>query len=230
MQVNVATGRRVALREITEKIDSSLSTGEDLFISDSLFKEAGFTGVPTALDKINELSQLVRAISAILDVFEDHQQIEYLTRLEIPNQGVLDLLVKFFPARVNFAIALRSQGGATITYKEEKEALYRRNKSGGIKPWTPDHIYRLNEQEFYIRKYQNHLLGSSSRARCRPIVKLFVLTIGTRLGQHPEYLYVTIGQEKVVLIKKRISVYMMEEKQLIPFFQGFLKQHSNSSN
>ncbi|HEY9872681.1 MAG TPA: hypothetical protein V6D12_04565, partial [Candidatus Obscuribacterales bacterium] len=61
---------------------------------------------------------------------------------------------------------------------------------------------------------------------CRPIVKLLVLTGETRLGQHPEHLYVTVGQEKILLLKKRISVYVMEEKQLIPFIEGFLAQKS----
>ena len=132
-------------------------------------------------------------------------------------------LVKFLTAKVNFAIALRSQGSAKVTYREDKEGLYCRNKKG-VKLWTPDHIHRLNEQEFFLRKYQNDLLGSSSKQRRRPIVKLLVLTGETRLGQHPEHLYVTIGEEKVLLLKKRISVYVMEEKQLIPFIEGFLAQ------
>lgn len=234
MQANVTidSDRRAALREIQQKIDlASVDYGVagaaaigGLAISNPLLAMAGLAGAAVALDNIQKLNQLVRTLTVILDAFEKRIEIEYLTQLEVPDNGVLDLLVKFLTARVNFAIALRSQGQATITYKEEKEALYRRNKSGGLKPWTPDHIHRLNEQEFFLRKYQNHLLGSSSRQRCRPIVKLLVLTGETRLGQHPEHLYVTIGQEKVLLLKKRISVYVMEEKQLVPFIEGFLAQ------
>ena len=234
MQANLTIDRRAALREIQQKID--LATVEysaagatalgGLVISNPLLAVAGLAGAAVALENVHKLRQLVRALTAILDAFEERQEIEYLTQVEVPDNGVLDVLVKFLTAKVNFALALRSQGQATITYKEEKEALYRRNKSGGLKPWTPDHIQRLNEQEFWLRKYQNQLLGSSSRQRHRPLVKLLVLTGETRLGQHPEHLYATIGQEKILLLRKRISVYVMEEKQLIPFIEGFLAQKS----
>jgi len=237
MQANTTIDRRTALREIKQKLElASVGYGAagvtalgGLAISNPVLAIAGLAGATAALENIQKLSQIVRALTAILDAFEESQEIEYLTQLEAPDNGALDLLVKFLTARVNFAIALRSQGQATITYREEKESLYRRNKSGGVKPWTPNHIHRFNEQEFFLRKYQNHLLGSSSRQRCRPIVKLLVLTGETRLGQHPEHLYTTVGQEKVLLLKKRISVYVMEEKQLIPFIEGFLAQKSKQA-
>lgn len=234
MQANAPVDNRALLLQLEQKRDwlsandgaaSSVAIGGAV-TSNPTPEKGGAVGASVALKEIQKLNQITRALTAILDAFEDRQEIDVLTSLEVPEQGTLDLLIKFLTAKINFAIALRSQGQARITYREEKEALYRRNKSGGIKPWTPDHVQKLNEQEFWLRKNQNWVFGSSSRQRSRPLIKLLVLTGETRLGQHPEHLYATIGTEKVLLLRQKISVYVLEEKQLIPLIEGFIAQKS----
>lgn len=181
------------------------------------------------LKKIQKLSQIIKVFTGILDNFDANYEFETLTQLGVPNHGSLDLLVKFQSPKVSFAIALRSQGKAVITYKADKDALYIRDKTrkhGGSRAWKPDHIQRFGEQEFWLRKNQNEVFGSSSKEKRRPLIKTLVLTGQTRLGEHPPEFYVNMGQERVLLLQKKVSIYIMEERQLMPFIRGLLLQKS----
>ena len=182
---------------------------------------SGAVGAGVAAKEIQKNTQIRKAVRAISEAFND-SEVEILKEIAVPEHGSLDLLAKFLLAKVNFAIALRSQGKMTVNYRKDKEALYRRTKNGGLSQWKPDHIQRLGEQEFWLRKYQNTLLGSSTKQRSRPIIKLLVLTGETRLGNNPEDLYVTMGTEKVLKISRRVTVYILEEKQLVSFLKAFL--------
>lgn len=188
----------------------------------SLWLGIGLSALVIPLKRLKKVSQIYLNMGRLLEAFEE-QGVEIIPRIAVPEHGALDLLVKF-PSKVFFAIALRSQGQSTIYYKEQEEALYRRYHKGGLSPWKPDHLYQLGEQEFSIRKHQRSLLGKSAREVRRPVVKVLVLTGQTRLGKHSEHLYAMIGSQRVVLLRKRASIYVLEESQLIDFIKGSLAQ------
>lgn len=179
---------------------------------------------PADSRKIKKLHQIIPTMRSLLDQF-GHQGVVVQPRIDLPWHGSLDLLVRFTQhPKVTFGIAFRSQGDSNIVYNENKQLLYiRRNKAKrGLYPWKPDQIDQLGEQEFWLRKNFRSIFGESARDRNRPMVKLLVLTDDTKLGQHSDHLYETIGDQKVLLLKKRCSVYVMEEKQLMPMIWAWL--------
>lgn len=220
---------RQALRAL-EQEDKLLSTiyygcNSLLAAGTVFFSPSGILALPPMwllLRRTHKLNQIHRNMTALLDTFED-QGVELIPRLTIPGQGSLDLFARF-PSKHLFAIALRSQGKSTIFYNEASEALKIRRQQGGrgLNQWTPDHIQRLSDQEFWLRRNQIDLFGKSSRDKRRPLVKLLVLTGQTRLGKHSEHLYANIGNQKVLLLRKRASVYVLEEEQLTDFVKAWL--------
>lgn len=191
------------------------------------FSPSGVLALPPMwllLRRTSKVNQIHRSMTALLDTFED-QGVEIIQRLTIPGQGSLDLFARF-PSKHLFAIALRTQGKSTIFYNEADEALKIRRQQGGrgLNLWTPDHVQRLSDQEFWLRRNQSDLFGKSSRDKRRPLVKLLVLTGQTRLGKHSDHLYAMIGNQKVLLLRKRASVYVLEEEQLTDFVKAWLAQ------
>lgn len=183
---------------------------------------------PADLQEIKKLTQVIPVMRLLLDKFES-QSIVIQPRINLPKYGSLDLLLRFTqaPNKATFGIALRSQGDSNIVYNENKEALYIRQHKGkgGLSQWTPNHIDQLGDQEFWLRKNFRKVFGESARDKNRSMVKLLVLTGNTKLGKHSEHLYETVGDQKILLLKKRCSVYVMEEEQLISFLETrmFLK-------
>ena len=222
---------REALRAL-EQEDKLLSTVyygcSSLLAAGTLFfSPSGMLALPPMwllLRRTHKLNQIQRSMTALLDTFED-QGVELIPRLTIPGQGSLDLFARF-PSKHLFAIALRSQGNSTIFYNAADEALKIRRQHGGrgLNQWTPDHVQQLSDQEFWLRKNQTDLFGKSSRDKRRPLVKLLVLTGQTRLRQHSDDLYAMIGNQKVLLLRKRASVYVLEEEQLTDFVKAWLAQ------
>ena len=203
------------------------SLGSLLAAGTVFFSPSGVLTLPPMwllLRRIHKVNQIRRSMTALLDTFKD-QGIDIIPRLEIPGQSSLDLFARF-PSKQLFAIALRSQGKSTIFYNEADEALYIRRQQGGrgLNLWTPDHVQQLSDQEFWLRGNQSDLFGKSSRDKRRPLVKLLVLTGQTRLGKHSEHLYAMIGNQKILLLRKRASVYVLEEEQLTDFVKAWLAQ------
>ena len=190
----------------------------------SLWLGVGITFLAASLARLQKVSQIYFSMRRLLDAFES-RGVLITPQIDVPDNGSLDLFVRFpNPPKVNFAIGLRSNGGSTVYYNEAKENLYRRNKSGGLKPWQVDLFQRIGLQEFWLRKNRQVLFGQSSKDKNRVVSKVLVLTGETKLGKHPEHLYTTIGDQKVVVVKKRVSVQIMEESQLIPFIEAWLAQ------
>jgi len=176
------------------------------------------------LKRTQKIQSLLKNGRALAEAFAD-QQIQITTDLAVPDNGRLDLFVKFPlpPKKAIFTIALRSQGKGTIIYNEQKESLYIRPGSGGFKPWKPDHIERLALQEFWLRQNrQAELFGTSSRDKNRSAVKLLVATGQTKIGKHSDSLYTEIGDQRVLLLRRRSSIYVLEESQLLPFIKAWL--------
>lgn len=185
---------------------------------------AGTVGANLVLKRTQKINSILRNGRALDEAFAD-QEIQIFTDLPVPDQGRLDLFVKFPlpPRKAIFTIALRSQGKGTVFYNEQKECLYIRSGSGGFKPWKPDHIERLGRQEFWLRtNRQEELFGTSSRDKNRSAVKLLVVTGQTRIGQHSDSLYTEIGDQRVLLLRRRASIYVLQEEQLLPFIKAWL--------
>lgn len=181
------------------------------------------------LRRVQKLHQLMRVLKPLLEAFEE-DGMEALTELQVPGfqYTALDLFVRF-PSKNFFAIALRSQGKTKITYNEEKQAFVVRklDNGKGLRPWKPDHLEQLRQQEYWLRK--NHaetLFGKGAKDRRKPLVKLLVITGETLINQHPEHLYATIGNQKVLLIRRQGSgsIYVMRQEQLVDFIKGWLNQ------
>lgn len=190
----------------------------------SLWLGVGAAFLAASLMRLQKASQIYFSMKRLLDAFES-RGVLITPQIDVPENGSLDLFVRFpNPPKVNFAIGLRSNGKSTVYYNEAKENLYRRNKSGGLKSWQVDLFQRIGLQEFWLRKNRQVLFGQSSKDKNRPVVKVLVLTGETKLGKHPEHLYTQVGDQKVVVVKKRVTVQIMEESQLIPFMEARIAQ------
>lgn len=185
---------------------------------------AGTATASFVLKRTQKINNILRNGKRLDKEFGD-QEIQITVDIPVPDNGELDLFVKFPlpPRKAIFAIALRSQGEGVVFYNEKKEALYIRTGGGGLKLWKPDHIERLGLQEFWLRKNrQQELFGTSSRDKNRSAVKLLVLTGETKVGQHSDSLYTQVGDQRILLIRRRASIYVMRESQLIPFIRAWI--------
>ncbi|MEP0914206.1 hypothetical protein NDI45_25185 [Leptolyngbya sp. GB1-A1] len=189
---------------------------------------AGAAGTRWVLTRAQKVYSLLKNTKALVEAFPE-EEIEIFTDLPVPDHGSLDMLVKLRTAtkKAVFAIALRTQGKSTITYNEEKEVFYIRRR-GGTNRWTPDHVERLGVQGFWLRmNRQEELFGTSRNDRNRPIVKLLVITGETQIGQHPDHLYTEIGDQRVLLLQRRSTVFVLREEQLLPFLKVWLTTPPN---
>lgn len=199
-----------------------------------LFPPAGAVGLMLPLrDILNQLQkagQIKNNLTLLLEKFEDRGVI-LTPNLAVPDNGSLDLFVRFpNPPKAVFAIGFRTNGESSIFFNEEKEALFFRRKRGGYKAWQVDLFRRFALQEFWLRKNRQSLFGQSSRDKNRPAVKLLVLTGKTRLGQHSEHLYAMIGEQRVLNVRNKVSLFIMEEHQLTPFIEAWLAKLNSPNN
>jgi hypothetical protein len=182
--------------------------------------------------RLKKVTQIYQNIERILDEFES-KEIIITPELAVPENGTLDLFVRFpnLP-KTNFAINFRSNGDSKVYYNREKEILtYRRRKGGGkYRLWQVDLFQRIGLQEFWLRKNRPDLFGQSSRDKNRAVTKVLVLTGETKLREHPEEMYTTVGDQHVLLIHKRVFVYLMEESQLISFIKAWLAKAESTIN
>gem|GEM_PF-5302701 len=172
--------------------------------------------------RLQKLNSILHHGQALAATFAE-RQVQLTPDLPVPDNGRLDLFVRFplLPQKAVFAIAFRSQGQSRVTYHEQKGAFYVRNRSGGLKPWQIDLFRRFALQEYWLRKQRPDLFGTSSRDKNRSAVKLLVLTGETRLGQHGDHLYTTVGEQNVLSVCNRVSLFVLREDQLIPFIQAW---------
>lgn len=199
-----------------------------------IFSELEFSNSVLALNSLPPLGKLLQQLQkanqiylymgTLLETFKA-KGVVVIPKLAVPEHGCLDLLVRFPipPKKVNFAIALRTQTNSKVIYHEQQKVLLRRRKAGGLKRWEPDPIKQISMQESWLRNHQIELFGPSSKDKNRPLIKLLVLTATTTLGEHSEHLYTTVGNVRVLLIRRQSSIYVMQDHQLIPFIQSWLE-------
>jgi hypothetical protein len=78
-------------------------------------------------------------------------------------------------------------GDAEITFKEANETLYVRRKDKGAKKWQPDPLLELSDYQTWLRNNRQQF-GISSKEVRKPLVKVLVLSGGTKIKQHQEHL------------------------------------------
>ena len=111
----------------------------------------GMVGSSLLLKRTQKINSVLRNALALDEAFKE-QQIQIFPDLPVPERGRLDMLLRFPvpPRKTLFAVALRSQGKATIFYHEQKQGLYVKQNKGGLRLWKPDHIEQLALQEVWL--------------------------------------------------------------------------------
>lgn len=183
---------------------------------------AGLPPMAILLKRLQKVSQIYLSMGPLLEAFEQ-QGVEIFPRLQVPEQESLDLFVRF-PNKQFFAITLRTMSKSSIVYNEKAEALYVRYRQGGLKPWKPDPLLQLADQEVWLRKNRRELFGGSSRDVRRPVVKILALAGETRLGKHSEHLYETISEQKFVCVRRKFTTTVLEKEQLVRFIRAWQAQ------
>ncbi len=169
-----------------------------------------------------KVGQVLEILSLILHQFQ-REGVQIIPLLEVPGHQPVDLFVKF-PSKEFLIISMRSLGEAKVFFRAEKEALYIRRTKGsrGLKQWMPDPLRELREQELWLRKNRRDLFGGSSRDSRRPLAKVLVLWSPTKLGEHKEDLYDTIGDEKFVTIRKSGTTTLVPKEEILEFISAYL--------
>lgn len=177
------------------------------------------------LKKLQKVSQIVLNMERILAEFEKDDVIA-TPQIDVPDNGTLDLFIKFPnpPKKAVFTIGFRSNGDSTVFFSEEKEALCVRRKRGGFKRWNVNLFQRFALQEYWLRKNRVNLFGTSSRDKNRSAIKVLVLTGNTKIGKHSDHLYTEVGSLRVLTVKSRVTLFVIEEDQLIDFLRSWLGQ------
>ncbi|MBD2465589.1 hypothetical protein H6G89_31850 [Oscillatoria sp. FACHB-1407] len=221
-----------ALQELTVEAEGLLGFSMDTafcnmkpgFINDLISKAAGLLA-ELPLRRYRKLMQLCPSIEKLLQEFGS-EEVEIFPEIKT-GHGDLDLFVRF-PSKQYFAIALRAVGYAAITYREDKEALYFKYLKGakGVKRWNIDHLKDLSDQEFWIRKNEKELFGTSARDVRRPLTKILALAGETQLGKNSEHLYLDTNEVKALAVQRKSTTYVMEETELVSFIRYWLKKHA----
>ncbi len=191
-----------------------------LLLSSSSIPALGFQ-----LKKLQKVSQIVLNMEKILTEFATNNVI-VTPQLDVPENGTLDLFVRFPdpPKKAVFTIGFRSNGDSKLFFSEEKQAFCVRRKRGGFKQWNVDLFQRFALQEYWLRKNCIELFGTSSRDKNRSAVKILVLTGDTKIGTHADHLYTEVGSLRVLTVKNRVSLFVVEEDQLIQFLRSWLEK------
>lgn len=176
----------------------------------------------TLLNRLQKVTQIVNVMTVILDEFEK-QDVQVIPRLEVPDQQPIDLFVRF-PSKEFLIVSIRSLAESKVFYRDDKEALYVRRTKGsrGLKQWMPDPLLELREQESWLRKNRRDLFGGSSRDSRRPLAKVLVLWTTTKLGEHKEDLYDTIGDQKFLTIRKSGTTTVIQREEVLDFIKAYL--------
>jgi hypothetical protein len=109
--------------------------------------------------------------------------------------------------------------GAKLRWREDRQEVFIYRKTGK-KAWNSatDAIQKdFKQQEILIRDYTN-LMGTSSRQRKRPMLKVLLLEGSTiDPGNNPEHLYDVVPGHKYLNIKANSNVFVFELEGLAKF-------------
>ncbi|NJL19585.1 MAG: hypothetical protein HC895_00215 [Leptolyngbyaceae cyanobacterium SM1_3_5] len=187
-----------------------------------IFSAGMIAGLPVSQigGELQGTSQRFLLISELIEAFESE---DISIKVGLKGEGIRDIdFFLRFPDKEFILIKIRSLSLSKITYNEERQVLRFRRKKGGVKTWKPDPLLEMLDQERWLRKERPDLLGGSSRDRRRPIAKLLVLWTDTVLGDHPDHLYATIGDQKYLTIRNAGTVSIVERDQVIDFVESYL--------
>jgi hypothetical protein len=182
----------------------------------------------TAIRRIEKLSQIKDALLSLLNAFET-DGIDIFPLIDVPGYEPVDLFIRF-PDKQFLLVALRSFGDRSLVYNEKRQVICSKLKKGkrALKPWKPDPLLDLSEQEFFLRKTRKDLFGGSARASRRPMAKVLAVCGKTRIEEHNEALYTPIGHQKTLWIFRKGTggVYVIEQSNLSEFVRSYL-DHRN---
>lgn len=217
-------------RALTEKFcyGSGMVMLTGMAIANPVITVGSVTTLGISLRKLQKLSQLLMAGTAIVDAFEA-EGVEIFPQIEVPNCQPVDLFVRFFPSKEFLLISLRSLSGATVVYNEAIETLQVRRKNKGLKKWEADPLSELSDQELWLRKNRRDLFGGSSNDARRPLAKLLILTGETKFHDHSESLYREINDEKFFTVKKKGTISVITDDQIVPFIRAYLGQQAGKA-
>jgi hypothetical protein len=216
-------------RSLTEKFcyGSGVVMLTGMAIANPLVTVGSLTTFGISLRKLQKLSQLLMAGTAIVDAFE-HEGVEIFPQIEVPNCQPVDLFIRFFPSKEFLLISIRSLSGATVVYNEAIETLQVRRKNKGLKKWEADPLSELSDQELWLRKNRRDLFGGSSNDARRPLAKLLILTGETKFRDHSDSLYREINDEKFFTVKKKGTISIIADDQIVPFIRAYLAQRQQA--
>ncbi|MBD3885949.1 hypothetical protein IFO70_30035 [Phormidium tenue FACHB-886] len=172
------------------------------------------------LGQLQTVSQRVILMEELLETFQN-EGIRIHSGLSFEGAREIDFFIAF-PDKEFLLIQNRSLGNSKVFYNERTEALQFIRKGGGLKSWEPDPIVELAVQEKALRKTRRDLFGGSSKDQRRPLAKLLVLWNETRLGEHKEQRYDTIGENRFLTIRKVGTAAIVEKSQAIEFIRAYL--------
>jgi hypothetical protein len=173
--------------------------------------------IAALLGMLQTTSQRVILVEQLIESFQE-EGVKIYSGLSLEEARQIDLFVSF-PEKEFLLIQNRSLGNSKVSYNERLEALQFHRKGGGLKTWEPDPLSELAIQEKTLRKSRRDLFGGSSKDQRRPLSKLLVLWGETKLGNHSEQMYGTMGG--FLTIRKFGTANVVENGQVIDFIQAY---------
>lgn len=182
------------------------------------------------LGKLQGASQRFFVMTELIKEFEE-ENIAIEVGLKPDGLREIDFFLRF-PDKEYILLQLRSLGSVKVSYSETHQALRFRKRKGnsGGRTWKPDPLIELSEQERWIRNYQSHLLGTSSRDKRRPIAKAIILMSETILGDHSEHLWDRIDQQNYLILRRGGTFNLVEKDRVSAFIRSYLASRRSAKN
>jgi hypothetical protein len=177
------------------------------------------------LEKAQELGQIKRVMSALIDEFTD-EGIEIFPCLDIEGFSSVDIFIRF-PTKKFFMVSLQDIGKNTLFHNSNKvdespkELLYLKNANGRWKKFKSKKLDILPEQEKKLRKQHKTFLGGSSRDVKTGIIKILgICGKDAKITRNfPVTLSETTEGKRFYLAQKNPSIFVMREEEIIDFIK-----------
>ncbi len=166
------------------------------------------------LNKIEQMSSVTSHLLKELHLFK----LTITPFIYFREYGIAEMFIEIEGMFILLKIMSNSVG-AKLRWREDRQEvfIYRKN---GKKAWNSatDAIQKdFKQQEILIRDYTN-LMGTSSRQRKRPMLKVLLLEGSTiDPGNNPEHLYDVVPGHKYLNIKANSNVFVFDLEGLAKF-------------
>ena len=172
-----------------------------------------------------KLCQLITLIELINSM---NEEVEVFPLLDVAGLQPIDLFVRF-PDREFLIFSVRSNGDATVTYREKSKSLYLKHGKKGASKWKPDPLTMLSDQAYFLRKHRRDLFVSSRGVR-KPMPKVLVIGGKTQLQHHKEHLYKEVGEQAFLFLPRdNGACYVIHQEQVVDFIRAHLNERRHGS-